>query len=402
VDLHLKLPGNQELGPADAPYCIRLLYPWSARAALAWPFGLTAGEAYVEELVDFDGDVAAVIEQFYNIGLALSSGLPWRSWLTLLRLRNRLARPPARSHDLRASLKGRLHSQPRDRAAIAFHYDLPQQFYELFLGANLTYSCAYFGSRDEDLDSAQRRKLDLVCGKLRLTSDSRLLDVGCGWGSLLIHAARTYGCSGTGVTLSETQYESARRRIDAAGLTGRVRVLLRDYRDVSGQYDAISSIGMLEHVGPRHLPSYLSVLRTKLADGGLMLNHAIVLNDSNRVRTGRESDFIARYVFPDGGLVPAWRLVQACEQAGMRIIDLEQLGPHYGMTIRRWLTNLEQNHRQVAECASESHYRIWRAYMGQSIFGFESEQLGVVQVLTTARLSRAALPLGRRWMSPAP
>jgi len=400
VDLRLDLWNGVQLGPKQAPYCIGLVHPWSARAALRRPFGRSVGEAYAAGLLDFEGDVASVIEQFHDMS---SLRLSWRDWLTLAQLRRRLPRPPAAAPDgRRAVLAGRMHSGARDRAAIAFHYDLPQSFYEMYLGKNLTYSCAYFADAQEDIDTAQERKMDLICRKLRLGADSRLLDVGCGWGSLLIYAAQKYGVKGVGLTLSKGQLDAARGRVEGAGLSERIEIRLEDYRDIRGQFDAISSISMLEHVGPVHLSSYIQALRRLLVDGGLMLNHAIVLHDSSRSRLGSENDFIANYVFPDAGMVPAWRLVQACEQGDLKLVDLEQLGPHYALTLRCWLANLEANHNDIVRCASEEVYRIWRAYMGQSIFGFESEQLGVVQVLSAAhRLAEASLPLGRTWMSPS-
>jgi cyclopropane-fatty-acyl-phospholipid synthase len=376
---------------------LALTHPWSASTVLRRHIGLAAGGAYVEGAIDFQGDAIALMHQFSAIA---SARFTWRDWLALLALRRRLARPPQNSHPRRARLSGKMHSKDRDRAAIEFHYDLPQSFYEQFLDANLVYSCAYFSDVDEDLQSAQIRKLDLICRKLQLRPGARFLDVGCGWASLLIHAARHYGVQGVGATLSQTQFRAGRDRVERSGLADRIEIRLQDYRDVQGTYDAIASVGMLEHVGPAQLPSYVRQLRRSLAAGGLMLNHGVVLNDAERVRRGDEPTFLTRYVFPDGGIAAAWRLVEACERGGLVLLDVEQLGQHKALTLRHWLANLERNHRNVVEIASEEDYRIWRAYMAMSAFGFEAEELGVVQVLAAAPGRSRTLPLGRTWMGP--
>ncbi|MGH3666304.1 MAG: class I SAM-dependent methyltransferase, partial [Egibacteraceae bacterium] len=314
----------------------------------------------------------------------------------------RLPRPPRSSHARRARLHGQMHSRDRDRAAIAFHYDLPQAFYETFLDPNLVYSCAYFADPDEDLATAQTRKLDLICHKLRLQPGMRLLDIGCGWGSLLLHAADNYGVAGVGATLSRTQAEAARTRLRDAGLADRVEVRLQDYRDLGEQFDAIASVGMVEHVGPARLAEYTQTVHRLLAPGGLFCNHGIVTGDADQVRTGRERTFVSAYVFPDGGLVPVWRAVQEIQRAGFEILDVEQLRPHYALTLRRWVDNLEANHDAAVATTSEADYRIWRAYMAGSAFSFSDRSLGVVQVLGRKPGDGAPdPPLGRAWMLPA-
>jgi len=400
VDLRLDLWDGTRIGPADAPCSISLTYPWSARAVLRKHITLALGESYVEGAIDFKGDVIAIMQQLSAIAAPRFSRL---DQLAVLAMRQRLSRPPRRPHRRRARLTGRMHSPARDRAAIAFHYDLPQEFYEQFLDRNLVYSCAYFAAADEDLDSAQTRKLDLICRKLRLRPGLRFLDVGCGWGSLLMHAARLYGVTGVGVTLSETQFEAGRKLVEQSGLSDRIDIRLQDYRDLQGTFDAISSVGMLEHVGPAHIHSYVAQLRRLLAEDGLLLNHGIVFSNAARVRDGTEPTFLTRYVFPDGGIAAAWRLAEACEKSGLTLIDLEQLGPHYALTLRNWLANLEEHHHQVLACASEEDYRIWRTYMAMAASGFESEELGVVQILAAAPgAARRVLPLGQAWMNPAP
>lgn len=398
VDLRLDLWDGTHIGPADAPYSISLAYPWSARAVLRKHITLALGESYVEGAIDFQGNIIAIMQQLSAIA---AHRLSWLDQFAVLAMRQRLSRPPRRPHLRRARLTGRMHSSARDRAAIAFHYDLPQEFYEQFLDRNLVYSCAYFATVDEDLEKAQVRKLDLICRKLRLRPGMRFLDVGCGWGSLLLHAARRYGVTGVGVTLSQTQFEAGRNFVEQSGLSDRIDIRLQDYRELQGTFDAIASVGMLEHVGPVHINAYVAHLRRLLAEDGLLLNHGIVFTEAERVRVGSESTFLTKYVFPDGGLASAWRLVEACEKTGLRLIDLEQLGPHYALTLRNWLANLETHYRQILACASEEDYRIWRTYMAMAAYGFESEELGVVQILTAAPgTAWRALPLGRGWMSP--
>ncbi|MGH3442598.1 MAG: class I SAM-dependent methyltransferase, partial [Nitriliruptorales bacterium] len=312
----------------------------------------------------------------------------------------RLPRPPARSADRRARVLGRIHSPKRDRQAIAFHYDLGNDFYRLFLGEDLVYSCAYFLRADERLEAAQRRKLDLVCRKLRLQPGERFLDIGCGWGSLAIHAARRYGVRALGVTLSREQAELATERVKEAGLEDRVEIRLADYREVDGSFDAVASVGMFEHVGPDRYTEYFGRCHALTAAGGRFLNHGITTGTRGVVvdmARSRRRTFVGTYVFPDGGLAPAWQAVQHTEAAGFELVDVEQLRPHYALTLRNWVRRLETNHEAAVAAASQMDYRIWRAYMAGSVVGFESGDLGVVQILG---FKRADVPLGRRWALP--
>jgi cyclopropane-fatty-acyl-phospholipid synthase len=398
ISIPVRLWDGTELGDGTAGCRIVLEHPWSLRALLRRPFDLTAGEAYVEGAIDLEGDPIVAIALGERIGArALDSA-------DLLRLVSRihaLPRPPRRHHARRAALHGRMHSKSRDARAIAFHYDLPQAFYEQFLDTNLVYSCAYFAEPDEPLQQAQERKLDLICRKLRLRPGIRLLDIGCGWGSLLVHAARHYGVIGVGVTLSRTQAEAGRQRLARAGLADQIDIRLQDYRDLDERFDAIASIGMAEHVGPSHLGQYVTAVWKLLAEGGSFLNHCIVLGDANQIRTGRERTFVSAYVFPDGGLVPAWRMVREIEQAGFEVLDVEQLRPHYALTLRSWLRNFEAHHDKAIAAASKTVYRIWRVYMAASAYSFESRALGVVQVLGhKPGPPTTDPPLGRSWMLP--
>lgn len=394
----MRLWDGTELGDPAAGCRIVLRHPWSLRALLRPPFDLTAGEAYVEGAIDLEGDPIAAMALGERIDARALSSIDLLHLLSRIRA---LPRPPRHRHSRRAALRGRMHSKARDAQAIAFHYDLPQAFYEQFLDANLVYSCAYFVEPGEPLERAQERKLDLICRKLRLSPGMRLLDIGSGWGSLLAHAARRYGTRGVGVTLSRTQAEAGVEWLAREGLAGQVDIRLQDYRDLDERFDAVASVGMAEHVGPDHLGEYVTAVWRLVTEGGSFLNHCIVLGDADQVRTGRERTFMDAYVFPDGGLVPAWRIVREIERAGFEVLDVEQLRPHYALTLRRWLRNLQAHHDKAAALTSEADYRIWRAYMAGAAHSFECRSLGVIQVLGhKPGPATTDPPLGRSWTLP--
>lgn len=398
VPLPLRLWDGQRLGDRGQGFELVLNNPSALRAMLLPPSDLAAGEAYVHGNIDIEGDAVQAIKTAARLPAALSLGQKMRSALKLLEL----PAPPGRWGSARARLPGRRHSPERDRAAIAFHYDLPQTFYEQFLDDNLVYSCAYFASPQQSLERAQERKLDLVCRKLGLQAGQRLLDIGCGWGSLLLHAAERYGVRGVGVTLSRTQLEAGRRRIAQAGLSDRIEIRLADYRELQDQFDAVASIGMVEHVGPESLGSYYRTAYRLTADGGRCLVHGIVVTDPRRHGTGRERDFTRAYVFPDGALFPTWRGVREMELGGFALLDVEQLRPHYALTLREWVRRLEANQDAAVAAASTTSYRVWRLFMAASAAAFEDHRLGVVQLLGVRGEPRIPLPLGRAWMEPAP
>ena len=391
----LRLPDGTELGPPDAPFRIVVKQWWALRRLVVPPLDLHAGEAYAEGAIDIEGPIETAMTAVAHIGDQLPGPVARTKLLVPLL---RLPSPPHHRHQRRARLHGRRHSKARDREAIAFHYDLPHDFYRQFLDERLVYSCAYFLDPAESLETAQARKLDVVCRKLRLEPGQRLLDIGCGWGSLLLHAAERYGVRGVGVTLSRTQRDGADARIAAAGLSDKVEVRLQDYRDLDGEFDAVCSIGMFEHVGPERLPEYFAAAHRLTRRGGLFLNHGITLGDPHQRESGRARTFSTTYVFPDGGLVPAWRAVKEVEQAGFELLDVEQLRPNYTLTLREWVRRLESNHDAAVAAASETDYRIWRAYMAGSAIGFDQGHLGVIQVLGS---KGARVPHGRAWMLPA-
>jgi cyclopropane-fatty-acyl-phospholipid synthase len=393
VTLPLRLWTGETLGPED-DYRFVLTRPWSLRALLLTLSDLGAGEAYVRGDVEFEGDIIKALVAVERVGAAV----PPRARMRLARALLALPRPPRDRPHPRAHLRGRVHTPERDREAIAFHYDLPKAFYEQFLDRALVYSCAYWADPEDTLDAAQERKLEMVCRKLRLQRHGRLLDIGCGFGSLLLHAAKYHGVRGLGVTLSETQATEARRRIEEAGLTDRVEVRLADYRTLSEEFDAVVSVGMVEHVGPSHLPQYYEEVAHLLREGGLSLTHVIVMGRGDGVTTGHDRSFAAKHVFPDGGLVPAWRHVREAETHRLHVVDLEQLRPHYALTLRRWVERLERNRTAAIAAADEPNYRVWRLYMAAAAARFELGHLGVVQLL--ASRGHPSLPLGRQWMLP--
>ncbi|MDP3413476.1 MAG: cyclopropane-fatty-acyl-phospholipid synthase family protein, partial [Polaromonas sp.] len=271
-------------------------------------------------------------------------------------------------------------------------------FYRLWLDAERVYSCAYFTSLDESLDQAQRNKLEHICRKLRLQPGERLLDIGCGWGTLVCWAARHHGVRAHGITLSQQQFEYAQQRIKADGLQELVTVELRDYRDMAGEgvYDKVSSVGMFEHVGLSNLPTYLSTDMRLLRPGGLFLNHGITHDEEGWNKTVA-TEFINRYVFPDGELDCVSNIQLGMERAGFEIHDVEGLRPHYALTLRHWVQRLEANRDAALREVGEATYRVWRLYMAACALEFESGGTGIYQILASRRnLGECPVPLSRR------
>jgi cyclopropane-fatty-acyl-phospholipid synthase len=313
-------------------------------------------------------------------------------------------RPPLPPEEARR-LPGSRHSLRRDRTAISHHYDVGNDFYRLVLGPSMVYSCAYWTPEASTLEQAQEAKIDLICRKLGLRPGMRLLDVGCGWGSLLLHAARHYGVTGVGITLSGEQARGARERIAEAGLTERLTIRLQDYREVDdGPFDAISSVGMAEHVGTEQYRRYAGLLHALLAPGGRLLNHQIARRPSAPGERYRTSPFISAYVFPDGDLSPVGETVSLLEQAGFEVRDVESLREHYALTLRAWVGNLEADWDRATRLTSVGRARVWRLYMAASALAFEENRIGVNQVLAvrTTVDGGSGLPATRAaWLSGA-
>jgi cyclopropane-fatty-acyl-phospholipid synthase len=360
------------------------------------PGELGMARAYVAGDVDLEGDLGVV--------LALSDLVPDlrlgpATWWTVLRAgvatgafsAGRVRIPPEE-----VRLRGRAHSKARDAAAIAHHYDVSNEFYRLVLGPTMTYSCAYFASADGGLDQAQDDKHELICRKLRLREGERLLDVGCGWGSLAIHAAKHHGAEVVGVTLSHPQAELAAKRAAEAGVADRVTIRVEDERDVDdGPYDAVASVGMFEHVGAARLQEYFAHLHALLRPGGRLLNHGISRPPGTRTRFARRG-FIDRYVFPDGELHEVGKVVSAVQEAGFEVRDLENLREHYALTLRRWVANIEANHDRAVAQVGEGRYRVWRLYMAGSARNFALGRIQVHQVLAVrSDGGHSGLPLRR-------
>jgi cyclopropane-fatty-acyl-phospholipid synthase len=268
---------------------------------------------------------------------------------------------------------------------VRHHYDVGNDFYRIVLGPSLVYSCAYYEQEPSGsfgLDEAQRAKLDHVARKLDLKPGMRVLDVGCGWGSFVIHAAQRYGAHAVGVTLSQEQAALARERVAEAGLDDLVEIRVQDYRDIAdGPYDAIASIGMAEHVGYPQLPTYAAHLYRLLRPGGRLLNHAISRRPGPRENGHDRTSFIARNVLPDGELVPLSTMVDVLESAGLEVRDVESLREHYARTLRAWVANLEGQWHSAVALAGPGRARVWRLYLAGSALGFEANRLGITQVL---------------------
>jgi cyclopropane-fatty-acyl-phospholipid synthase len=376
---------GSSLGPLGGAAII--LRSAAALRRLVWsPNEVGLGRAYVAGDVDIEGDVFALLSVRDALA-AHGRETPLRtSDLTTLfraaRAAGALGLPPAPPPE-EARLRGRLHSKARDAAAIAHHYDVGNDFYRLVLGETMTYSCAYFERESMSLDDAQRAKYDLVCRKLGLRPGMRLLDVGCGWGGMVMHAASRYGVRAVGVTLSRNQADLAAKRVADAGLSASVEIRYGDYRDLSSErFEAVSSIGMFEHVGFAQLGEYFSRVRALLAPRGRMLNHGISRPPGKPAI--HRNTFIGRYVFPDGELNEVGSVVSAMQQAGFEVRDVESLREHYARTLRAWVANLEASWDEARSLAGDGRARVWRLYMAGSALGFEAGRTNIHQVLGVA------------------
>lgn len=312
--------------------------------------------------------------------------------------------PPAPPQEEARRRRRRLHTKRSDQSAITHHYDVGNDFYEIVLGPSMVYSCAYWQDGGT-LEDAQRDKLELISQKLALRPGQRLLDIGCGWGSMAIHAAREHGVSVVGVTLSHEQAAYARKRVADEGLTDRVEIRVQDYRDVEdGPYDAISSIGMAEHVGAERYLEYAEVLHHLLKPGGRLLNHQIGRRPQRDESAYAVDEFIDAYVFPDGELAPVGTTVTQLERAGFEVRDVESIREHYALTLRSWVTHLEAQWARAVALTSPGRARVWRLYMAASAVAFERNRIGVNQVLavrTPGTSGASGMPLRARTWNPA-
>ncbi len=379
-------------GPAEATKCtVVLKHPDAVSTMLAPPCALSLAEAYVHDDLDIEGDMEAAHalgEYLYSLSWTMRAPLVSVRHLlphVFMRLRHAGNNVPA--------LKGKLHSQERDCQAVTRHYDQSNDFFSLWLDRRMVYSCAYFSSPSDDLDTAQERKLDYLCRKLRLRQGERLLDIGCGWGGLVMHAARCYGVDALGLTLSHPQAELANERIQRSGLGRSCRVEVGDYRALPcrSAFHKIVSVGMYEHVGASALPAYFEQVWRLLRPGGTFLNHGIAIRHG--VRPDR---FIDRHVFPDGELVPIGPLLTAAEQRGFEVRDVESLREHYTMTLGHWLRRLEAAHDEAVRRVGEQTYRVFRLYLSAFAVRFQAGLFDVYQtLLLKANAGESGLPLTR-------
>ena len=397
--------GNARHDNAQLPFTLICRHPSVVRSMVLGRDPLRLAEAYFRGDIDIEGDFFAALSLKDHLHTIRMSSLErFGAVFSALRLRGSraasasvaAASPPPRGLSVRA------HSKTESQGAIAFHYDVSNEFYALWLDEAMVYSCAYFQRAGVDLEQAQRAKLDHVCRKLLLRPGDHLLDIGCGWGALVIHAAMHYGVRAHGITLSQQQWVLARERIAQTGLQNLVTVELRDYRDLADEplYDKVSSVGMFEHIGLKNLPVYFAKVHALLKPGGLFLNHGITHDVEGWEKT-LSSEFINRYVFPDGQLDTVSNIQRVMERAHFEIADVESLRPHYALTLRHWVMRLEAHHAQALRYVNESTWRVWRLYMAACALEFESGEIGVYQILACKRTGRApALPLTRRHQYP--
>lgn len=382
-------------GANDNPrFTLVVKHPNALRQMFASPSELTLGECYISDELDVEGDIEAAVEMGGYLLAQEQHSLP-----ASLRLASVVAKLPARHEELASEEPdtdaNSLHSRDRDRRAVSYHYDLAPEFFGLWLDERRIYSCAYFENQDCDLNLAQLRKLDYICRKLRLHPGDRLLDIGCGWGGMLIHAASHYGVQALGITLSVRQAEVARERIRELGLNYRCRVEVCDYRDLEleEQFDKISSIGMFEHVGERHLPEYFARVQGLLRAGGVFVNTGI---SASATYQRRGPSFIDRYVFPDGELVPISTSLLAAEKCNLEVRDVESLREHYALTLHHWLRRLEANAEEAMRLTNPKTYRIWRLYLAASVHAFSIGRVNLYQTLLVKPLrGSSGMPLTR-------
>jgi cyclopropane-fatty-acyl-phospholipid synthase len=384
-------------GSSQPEFILKLNDPSALRNMLMQASELSIGESYMDGDFDIEGDWEAA----FGFGDFLMA--QQFSTMDKLRLGHLLSKLPSKHQDqgIAATFTGDVHSKERDRRAISFHYDISNDFYSLWLDRAMVYSCAYFRSKHLGIDTAQEDKLDYICRKLRLQRGDRILDIGCGWGALMIHAARHYGAHVFGITLSVPQAEFARDRFRMTGVADKCKVEVADYRDIDPpqQYDKLVSVGMFEHVGRRFLPEYFRRAWDLLMPGGVFLNHGIA---SSATFHSKGPSFIDKYVFPDGELVPLNVTLDAAEAAGFEVRDVESLREHYELTLRRWLHRLEKSAQQAKAIVGEARYRTWRLYLAGSAHGFRIGRLNLYQtLLCKPHHGSCNLPLTREdWYSP--
>jgi cyclopropane-fatty-acyl-phospholipid synthase len=384
IPIRLRAWDGSTAGPADAPTLV-IRHRRALRRLMWQPNDLGLARAYVAGEIDVDGDLYEALTRLADLVWRSPDirDMPLRAVAgDMLRLGVLGTKPKPPPEEMRVS--GTRHSRRRDRQAVSQHYGVGNEFYRLMLGESMVYSCAYWTSDSPGygLADAQRDKLDLICHKLDLRPGMTLLDVGCGWGGLALHAAREYGVRVLGITLSTEQADYARKQVAEAGLTDQVEIVVQDYRDLDdGPFHAISSVGMAEHVGIGPFREYAEILYGRLKPGGRLLNHQIARLHLPERQPHQPRSFIDAYVFPDGELIPLGTTVSLLEGAGFEVRDVHALREHYGRTLRAWVANLEAAWPTAARLTSPGRARVWRLYMAASALAFEQARIGVNQIL---------------------
>jgi cyclopropane-fatty-acyl-phospholipid synthase len=350
----------------------------SSLSYLLRPSLANLGQAYVEGKLEVEGRVNEVI----RVANALAANT-----LAFERKAGRLAHPFR-------------HTRKKDAEAIQYHYDVSNEFYQAWLDRNMVYSCAYFENGDEDLETAQLKKIDHILTKIRVQPGQTLLDIGCGWGALVLRAAEKYGAKCVGITLSRNQYELARERVRQAGLQDCVEIRIEDYRDVQGTFDRITSVGMFEHVGVRNLPAYFTRIRSLLADDGFAMNHGITTTDvDNGEAAYGGGEFIDKYVFPQGELPHIGQVLRAMQEGGLEALDVENLRRHYAKTCSIWADNFETNADRISKMVDGRKFRIWRVYLAGCAYAFAQDWVSLNQIVCSkAGRDISGLPWSRRYM----
>ena len=383
VPVALVLPDGGRVALSESPEVEIVARTWSGLKALASPAMGALARAYVRNDIDFSGSARRVLDVAESLVGDIAHG-----------------RDP-----LTARLRLWKHQRRPNRANVQHHYDVSNAFYRLWLDERMVYSCAYFEREDDTLGRAQLAKIDHICRKLRLRPGERFLDIGCGWGALVMHAAETYGVRATGITLSRNQYDHVKAEVAARGLASRVEVRLQDYLDLpEGElYDKIASVGMFEHVGVARFPKYFGKIWRVLAPGGFVLNHGITHNPLRAQSLGSGiGDFVEEYVFPGGELTHVHRVIEGMAAAGLEVVDAEALREHYARTLWRWTEAIEANAEAARREAGEARYRVWRVYLAGSAHAFDRGWLSLWQLLAGKPLPDGTLPhpLTRRYMYP--
>lgn len=380
IPARLVLWGGQEinLGEFVTPQVTVKVNNVSAAPLLLDPNLANLAEAYIKGKIDVEGTITDIIN--ISFSLARSGAKQTGKLARIARYFN--------------------HSKASVRESIQYHYDVSNEFYQLWLDENMVYSCGYFENGNEDLATAQLKKIDHILTKIQVQPGHSLLDIGCGWGALVLRAASKFGAQCVGITLSQNQYDLARERVKAAGLDEQIEIRLQDFRDVEGQFDRISSVGMFEHVGKANLPDYFLRVRDLLTDDGIAMNHGITSTDADSAGNSLGGgEFIDRYVFPNGELPHISLALEAAQRGGLEAIDIESLRRHYAKTLDIWTQNFEERKDEISKLVDEEMFRIWRVYLAGCAYVFEHDKASIYQIVCRkAGRSAQELPWSRRYM----